>query len=119
VEAIERAGTGSGASRLIIGNQDLHEELEREVAAFHDRPAALLFNSGYNANVGVLQVLAREGDVIFSDALNHASLIDGCRLSRARVVVYPHADVTALRGLLAQHPGRRRIIVTDAVFSMD
>lgn len=119
MEAIEGAGTGSGASRLILGNQDLHEELERQLAGFHDRPAALLFNSGYNANVGVLQVLGREGDVIFSDALNHASIIDGCRLSRARVVVYPHADAASLRRLLAQHPGRRRIIVTDAVFSMD
>ena len=119
LDATERAGTGAGASRLILGTQDLHVALEQALAAWHDQPAALLFNSGYHANVGVLQALAREGDVVFSDALNHASIIDGCRLGRARVVVYPHCDVAALAALLAQHPAQRRIVVTDSVFSMD
>jgi 8-amino-7-oxononanoate synthase len=119
IEATERAGTGTGASRLVLGTQDLHVALEQALAAWHDQPAALLFNSGYQANVGVLQALAREGDVVFSDALNHASIIDGCRLGRARVVVYPHCDPTALATLLARHPARRRIVVTDSVFSMD
>lgn len=119
MDATERAGTGTGASRLILGTQDLHVTLEQALAAWHEQPAALLFNSGYHANVGVLQALAREEDVVFSDALNHASIIDGCRLGRARVVVYPHCDPTALAALLAQHPARRRIVVTDSVFSMD
>lgn len=119
IEATERHGTGAGASRLVLGTQPLHVELEDALAGFHHRPAALLFGSGYHANIGVLQVLARDGDVIFSDALNHASIIDGCRLSRARVVVYPHRDVATLAELLLKHPGRRRIVVTDSVFSMD
>jgi 8-amino-7-oxononanoate synthase len=118
-DATERTGTGAGASRLILGTQDLHVGLEQALAAWHDQPAALLFNSGYHANVGVLQALAREGDVVFSDALNHASIIDGCRLGRARVVVYPHCDLEALAALLARHHGRRRLVVTDSVFSMD
>ncbi len=119
VQATERHGTGAGASRLILGTQPLHVELEQALAAFHHRPTALLFNSGYQANIGVLQALARDGDVIFSDALNHASIIDGCRLSRAHAIVYPHLDVAALADLLARHPARRRIVVTDSVFSMD
>lgn len=117
--ALRNVGTGAGASRLIVGNQDAHEALERELAAFHHRPAARLFNSGYNANLGVLQTLAREGDVIFSDALNHASVVDGCRLSRAAVVVYPHCDVDALRSSMSQRSGRRTLVVTESVFSMD
>ncbi|ACY19357.1 8-amino-7-oxononanoate synthase [Haliangium ochraceum] len=127
IAATERAGTGAAASRLILGNQREHEDFERELARFHHKPAALLFNSGYNANVGVLQTIARAGDLIFSDALNHASIIDGCRLSRARVIVYPHADVAALAELIAREHASagegaaraRRIVVTDAVFSMD
>ncbi|WP_428268495.1 8-amino-7-oxononanoate synthase [Haliangium sp.] len=119
VAATRHAGTGAGASRLILGNKDLHLDLEQALADFHHRRHARLFNSGYNANLGTLQALAGPDDVIFSDALNHASIIDGCRLSRAQVVVYPHADVDALAGLLARHPGRRRFVVTDGVFSMD
>ncbi|MEM9489970.1 MAG: 8-amino-7-oxononanoate synthase, partial [Myxococcota bacterium] len=119
--AIARAGVGTGASRLIVGNHREHELLESELAAFHDRSAALLFNSGYNANVGTLQALADADDVIFSDALNHASIIDGCRLSRARVVVYPHNDTAALAERMKSEHGsaRRMLVVTDSVFSMD
>jgi 8-amino-7-oxononanoate synthase len=117
--AVLRHGVGAGASRLIVGDSTAHQALERAVAAFEGTEAALLFNSGYAANVGVLSALLAPGDVVFSDALNHASLIDGCRLAKATVVVYPHRDVTALEALVATHRGRRRLVVTDAVFSMD
>lgn len=119
VEATEQAGTGTAASRLILGNQEEHQQLEQELARFHDKPAALLFNSGYNANIGVLQALLNADALVFSDALNHASIIDGCRLSRARVIVYPHGDPSALERLLARHHAPRRLVVTDSVFSMD
>jgi len=118
-EALLRHGLGAGASRLIVGDTEAHVSLERALARFVGSEAALLFNSGYAANVGVLSALFGEGDVLFSDALNHASLIDGCRLSRAQVVVFPHRDVQALEALVAAHPGRRRAVVTDTVFSMD
>lgn len=118
--ALDVTGTGAGASRLIVGNLELHEQLEADLAAFHHRPAALAFNSGYHANIGILAALTGTEDVIFSDALNHASIVDGCRLSRATVRVFPHADVGALEAALAEsRSARRRIIVTDAVFSMD
>jgi 8-amino-7-oxononanoate synthase len=116
---LRRHGVGAGASRLIVGDSDAHQSLERAVAEFEGTEAALLFNSGYAANVGVLSALLSPGDVVFSDSLNHASLIDGCRLAKAKVVVYPHRDVAALEALVAAHPGRRRLVVTDAVFSMD
>jgi 8-amino-7-oxononanoate synthase len=118
-EALARWGTGAGASRLLVGDTLEHRALEADLAAFEGTEAAVLFNAGYAANVGVLSALLGPEDVVFSDALNHASLIDGCRLSRARTVVYPHGDVAALRALLAAHPGRRRLVVTDTVFSMD
>lgn len=120
-EAAARYGAGTGASRLISGTGPLHEALEVRLAAFKRAERALLFGSGYQANVGVVSALAGEGDVVFSDALNHASLIDGCRLSRARVVVYPHADAAGLEARLrelAPAPGRR-LIVSESVFSMD
>lgn len=117
--ALDAHGVGSGASRLVVGDTTAHQSLERALASFEGTEAALLFNSGYAANVGALTSLFGVGDVLFSDALNHASLIDGCRLSRARVVVYPHGDVEALEALLRENPGRRRAVVTDAVFSMD
>ena len=126
IEAANRAtndfGVGSSGSRLISGSMEMHARFEEKLAAFKGCEAALLFNSGYAANTGVLQGLFGEGDVIFSDALNHASIIDGCRLSRARTVVYPHADVPALAALMeAEKPRRcgRWVIVTDGVFSMD
>ncbi len=120
IKAVERYGTGSGASRLVSGNMELHEALEARIAAFKEAAAALVFNSGYAANTGVIAALAGRGDVIFSDRLNHASIVDGALLSRARLVRYPHNDITALRRLLAETEGNGlRLIVTDGVFSMD
>lgn len=117
--ALELHGVGSGASRLVVGDTSAHQRLEARLATFEHAEAALLFNSGYAANVGTIQSLVGSEDAVFSDSLNHASLIDGCRLSRARVVVYPHADVEALERALASTPARRRLVVTDTVFSMD
>jgi 8-amino-7-oxononanoate synthase len=119
-EAIDRYGCGSGASRLISGNMALHEELENRLAAFKGSEAALVFNSGFQANTGILSTLAGEGDVIFSDALNHASIIDGSRLSRAKTIVYAHCDLDQLgAGLKRAHHCRRKLIVTESIFSMD
>ena len=118
--ATEQSGFGAGASRLIVGNLQPHRALEARIAAWKGADAALLFNSGYQANVGLVSALAGPEDTVFSDALNHASLIDGCRLSRARVVVYRHADAGDLeRKLRAEPPRRRLLIITDSVFSMD
>jgi 8-amino-7-oxononanoate synthase len=117
--ALSEGGAGVGSSRLIIGNHREHVQLERDVADWQQRDGVRLFNSGYAANVGVLQTLLGPGDVVFSDALNHASIIDGCRLSRAQVVVYPHRDLGTLEGLLGDHRGRRRIVVSESLFSMD
>jgi 8-amino-7-oxononanoate synthase len=118
-EAAMRWGVGAGASRLVSGTMTIHRRLEERLAAFERRQAALLFGSGYLANLGVVSALARPGDVVFSDELNHASLIDGCRLSRAEVFVYDHADVEHLDWGLRQADGRGALIVTDGVFSMD
>jgi 8-amino-7-oxononanoate synthase len=120
IKAIERHGWGSGASPLINGHGDLHARLETELARFEGTEAALLFPTGYAANLGTVAALARNGDVIFSDSKNHASLIDGCRLSGARIVMYPHRDVGYLEKMLQQASRfRRRLIVTDGLFSMD
>ncbi len=122
VKATRQYGAGSGASRLISGSLPPHAALEERLAAFKGTGAALLFNSGYAANTGILQGLFGPDDIIFSDELNHASIIDGCRLSRARTVIYPHCDVDALGALMAQEKPQRRgrwVIVTDGVFSMD
>ncbi len=118
-EAALRWGAGAGASRLISGNMRLHSTLERDVASFEGRPAALVFGSGYLANIGVVSALARKGEVVFSDALNHASIIDGCRLAGADTVVYRHCDLEHLDWSLRQAGGRASLIVTDGVFSMD
>lgn len=118
--AMERYGFGSGASRLVSGTSMLHEELERRIARFKGADAALLFNSGYAANTGIIPALAKEGDALFSDRLNHASIIDGCRMSKATTVVYRHRDMNHLEERLkAAGSARRRLIVTDGVFSMD
>ncbi|HEX4564878.1 MAG TPA: 8-amino-7-oxononanoate synthase [Solirubrobacteraceae bacterium] len=123
-DAAMRWGVGAGASRLVSGTMTIHGRLEERLAAFERTQACLLFGSGYLANVGVLGALAGRGDVIFSDELNHASIVDGCRLSRAEVVVYRHLDVEHLHWCLVHNSGRRdretrRVIVTDSVFSMD
>lgn len=117
--ALELA-TGSSGSRLVSGTHPIHDELERELAGWLGREAAIFFASGYQANVGVMSGLAQKGDVIFSDALNHASIIDGIRLSGVQRVIYPHSDMEALEQLLRDTPVQgMRIIVTDAIFSMD
>ena len=117
--AAEEWGAGAGASPLVSGHMGLHRWLEEELAALKGSEACVLFGSGYLANTGVVAALAGRGDVILSDALNHASLVDGCRLARAETVVYPHADLDALEAGLRAAGGRRALIVTDAVFSMD
>jgi glycine C-acetyltransferase/8-amino-7-oxononanoate synthase len=118
-EAAMRYGAGSGASRLISGNMTIHRRLEGQLAEFEGADACLLFGSGYLANAGVVSALAREGDVVFSDALNHASIVDGCRLARAQTFVYEHLDTEHLEWGLQQAGGRGSLIVTDGVFSMD
>lgn len=120
IAAIRTAGWGAGASPLVTGRGRYHAHLETELARFEGTAAALLFPTGYAANAGAVAALAGPEDAIFSDALNHASLIDGCRLSGARVVVYRHGDVAHLRELLsATKAMRRKLIVTDGLFSMD
>jgi 8-amino-7-oxononanoate synthase len=118
-DAATRWGVGAGASRLVSGTMTVHRRLEKQLAAFKRTEAALLFGSGYLANLGVVGALARAGDVVFSDELNHASIIDGCRLSRAETFVYGHNDVEHLAWGLAQAGGRGALIVTESVFSMD
>jgi 8-amino-7-oxononanoate synthase len=121
-EAAMRWGVGAGASRLVSGTMTIHRRLEERLAEWEGSEACVLFGSGYLANIGAIGALAGKGDTIYSDELNHASIIDGCRCSGARVVVYRHADGEHLRWSLRRHGGQgqgRRLIVTDAVFSMD
>jgi glycine C-acetyltransferase/8-amino-7-oxononanoate synthase len=122
-DAAMRWGVGAGASRLVSGTMTIHRRLEERLADFHGGEACLLFGSGYLANLGVLGALAGRGDTVFSDELNHASIVDGCRLSRAEVVVYRHGDTEHLHWCLYHHGRRdgqgRQVIVTDSVFSMD
>ena len=118
--AIQRHGAGSGASRLITGTLPEHVCLERHLASFKGTEDAIVWATGYMANVGTVSALVGKGDAVFSDALNHASIIDGCRLSRADVFVYRHGDMDDLaRQLVAAGPRRRTLVVSDAVFSMD
>jgi len=119
IEAASRYGVGEGASHLLTGHSVVHERLEENLAGFMKMPRALLFSTGYQANIGAVTALAGPEDAVFSDALNHASLIDGVRLSRARVVRYPHADLGFLSGALAESGARTKLVVTDGVFSMD
>jgi 8-amino-7-oxononanoate synthase len=120
IEAIERFGTGSGGSRLTTGNYSVHEELEEKIAEFKETEAAIVFNTGYMANLGVITALVGSEDAVFSDEYNHASIIDGCRLARTQVRVYRHNDMEHLAWLLADHPQvRRKLVVVDGVFSMD
>jgi glycine C-acetyltransferase/8-amino-7-oxononanoate synthase len=118
-DAAMRWGVGAGASRLVSGTMTIHRRLEERLAAFKRRQTALLFGSGYLANTGVIAALARPGDVVFSDELNHASIIDGCRMSRAEVFVYRHCDPEHLAWGIGQAERRGALIVTDSVFSMD
>ena len=118
-EAAARWGTGATASPVLCGHSRAHEDLERELAAFVGLPRALYFYAGFPANAGLVPALAGRGDAVFSDALNHACLIDGARLSRAEVQVYAHRDVDDLARRLQACRARRRLITTDAVFSMD
>ena len=114
-----RYGVGAGASRLVSGNMTIHRRLEEQLADFKGTAACVLFGSGYLANTGVVSALAREGDVVFSDALNHASIVDGCRLAQAETFVYDHCDMEHLEWGLQEADGRGSLIVTDGVFSMD
>jgi len=118
-EAAQREGAGAGASRLVAGDLPVHGALERGLAALARTEAALLFGSGYHANAGVPPVLVGRDDAIFSDALNHASILDGALLSRAELVRYRHGDAGELADLLARSRARRKLVVTDAIFSMD
>ncbi len=117
--AIKKFGFGSGASRLLCGGSILHEELEKKIAGFKGTESALVFNSGYAANTGIIPAIAEEGDAIFSDELNHASIVDGCRLSRAKTYIYKHKNTGHLENLIRKTKARRKIVVTDSVFSMD
>ncbi|HEV7176548.1 MAG TPA: 8-amino-7-oxononanoate synthase [Solirubrobacteraceae bacterium] len=118
-QAAERWGAGAGASRLVSGNMTIHTQLEHQLAEFKGHEACVLFGSGYLANTGVIAALAGSDDVILSDALNHASIIEGCRQSRAETIVYRHSDLDSLAVGLKRAAGRHAVIVTDAVFSMD
>jgi glycine C-acetyltransferase/8-amino-7-oxononanoate synthase len=119
-DAAMRWGVGAGASRLVSGTMTIHRRLEERLAEFEGSEACILFGSGYLANLGTIGALAGPGDTIFSDALNHASIVDGCRASRAEIVVYRHLDGDHLERCLRRHGGEgRRLIVTDSVFSMD
>jgi 8-amino-7-oxononanoate synthase len=118
-EAAMRYGAGAGASRLVSGNMRIHRRLEERLAEFKGYESALLFGSGFLANTGVVQALAKPGEVVFSDALNHASIVDGCRLAGAETFVYDHADIDHLAWGLREAEGRGSLIVTDGVFSMD
>ncbi|TAN43264.1 MAG: 8-amino-7-oxononanoate synthase [Nitrospirae bacterium] len=117
-KAIDTYGAGAGASRLLAGGTEIHNELERSIAEFKATEAALLFNSGYTANISAIPALAGEDCTIFSDELNHASIVDGCRLSRAKKIIYRHTDTEHLSGLLEQSKGEK-IVITETVFSMD
>lgn len=117
--ALDTYGAGSGGSRLTTGTTSVHDELEKKLASFKKREGAIVFNTGYMANVGVISALTSEGDVIFSDELNHASIIDGCRMSKAELVIYRHNDMEDLEEKLSGYTGRKGMVVSDGVFSMD
>ena len=118
-EGAMRWGVGAGASRLVSGGMTVHRRLEEQLAEFKGSDACVLFGSGYLANTGIVSAVAREGEVVFSDALNHASIVDGCRLSKAETFVYRHSDMDHLEWGLQEAGGRGSLIVTDGVFSMD
>ena len=121
IEAIEKYGVGAGAVRTIVGNMDIHEELEKTLAKFKREESAFLFQSGFNCNAGTIQAIALKGDIIISDELNHASIIDGARLSRADKAIYKHSDMESLEEVLKENKDKyeNMLIITDGVFSMD
>jgi 8-amino-7-oxononanoate synthase len=119
VQALRTWGAGATGSRLVTGNTELHEDLEHELAGFVGAPSALVFSSGYTANLAAVVALSGPGSLVVSDALTHASLVDACRLSRARVVVTPHVDVDAVDAALAARDEDRAVVITDSVFSTD
>src|ERR671912_2872667 len=120
LEAVQRFGVGSGSVRSIAGTMAIHMELERRLAEFKHTEAVVVFQSGFTANAGTVSSILTREDVVISDSLNHASIIDGCRLSRAAIKVFPHKDVDAARGVLRELPaGQRKLLITDGVFSMD
>src|SRR5208283_2055122 len=119
VQCITEFGLGAGSSRLLSGGSRYHSALEKAVAAFKGTEAALILNSGYIANISILPSIAGDGDVIFSDELNHASIIDACRLSRAQKAIYRHCDTAHLKELMQTVKARKTIVATDTVFSMD
>ncbi|MCX6776745.1 MAG: glycine C-acetyltransferase [Candidatus Micrarchaeota archaeon] len=119
IEAIRKYGVGTGAVRQIIGTMGIHEDLEKKVAQFKGAEAVLVFSSGVAANSGTIPTLVGEGDLIISDELNHGSIIDGCRLTKAERKIYPHLDMTGLENVLKESKHRRKLIITDGVFSMD
>ncbi|MFZ3169951.1 MAG: 8-amino-7-oxononanoate synthase [Candidatus Methanoperedens sp.] len=118
-DAIEIYGSGAGGSRLTTGNTDIYNKLEEKIADFKGTEDAIVFSSGYMANIGTISALMKSGDLILSDEFNHASIIDGCRLSRADVKVYPHKDMSHLEKELSASKKSKKLIVTDGVFSMD
>jgi len=120
LDAVHEYGAGSGSVRTIAGTMELHMELERRLAAFKNVESVVVFQSGFAANAGTVAAILTKEDVVVSDELNHASIIDGCRLSRATIKVFPHKDVYAARKILAELPaGQRKLLITDGVFSMD
>ncbi len=121
IDAIEKYGVGAGAVRTIVGNMDLHEQLEKELAEFKREEAVMVFQSGFNCNAGAIQAITAKGDLIISDKLNHASIIDGARLSKADKTVFNHSDMEDLERVLKENQGKYRnmLIITDGVFSMD
>ena len=119
VEALRTWGAGAGGSRLVTGNTQLHEEFEGEIAAFVGAESALVFSSGYTANLGAVVALSGPGSLLVSDELSHASLVDACRLSRARVAVAPHRDVAAVEAALRTRTEERAVVITESVFSAD
>ena len=119
MDTMEKYGVGSGGSRLTTGSYEVHKKLEDEIAAFKGAEAALLFNTGYMANIGAISSIAGNDWVIFSDRFNHASIIDGCRLSGAEIIIYKHCDASDLETKAHSHRGRRALVVTDGLFSVD
>ena len=121
IEAVEKYGAGAGAVRTIIGNMSIHEELEKLLAEFKREEAVFIYQSGFNCNVGTIQAITEKGDIIISDELNHASIIDGTRLSKASRAVFKHSDMNDLERVLKENRGKYRnaLIITDGVFSMD